>query len=557
MTIRFATIADLFAEVAKKKPYDVAVVETYATDQAGRRAYIHQTYEQMDKDSGRLAYGLANLGLEKGERAVVMMRPSTDYFSLLLALFKLGVVPVYIDAGMELANAGRCVAESEPVALFADEGIFSASVMLGWAKESIRLRVCVGSSAHSFGVSLNGIRDGVNEGTAMEPAAMQPEETGMIIYTSGSTGVAKGTVIPHSYLSGVVTGLGRSYNPAYNESILSPFPIFTLFNFGVGLKNVIADMDAAQPAMADPIRIIRQIEDVGIQFMFVTPAFMELLERKASPAGLTFPSLRRVLWAGAPVHPSLLARFKRLMPNADLICLYSSTEASPIAMIESAEILETANRTETGGGMCLGRIVPGIEVKIIAISDGPVANWDSSLEVRQGEIGEICVRGTNVSPSYLHRPDATKMAKIADSRDGTFFHRMGDLGYLDEAGRLWFCGRKDHRVDMQGQILMSCACEGVFDAHPQVQRSGLAGVRQNGKNIPVLCVEPKYGKYDAEQLRKELLKLAQLHTATNKIETILFHPRLPVDTRHNSKIVREKLASWAAKRLEETQCQLQ
>lgn len=551
MLARFEQIAEMFSAIARNRPHDVAVVQPCGTDATGRRAYVHQTYRQMDEDSSRLAYGLAELGLGRGARAVVMMKSSIDYFSLVFALFKLGAVPVHIDSGMDLENAGRCVAEAEPDAFFGDEESFTASVLLGWGKQSVRLRVRVGSSSAVSGISLSDIRNSVPEGTAFETAAMSPEEPAMIAYTSGSTGVAKGAVAPHSYISGIILGLRRGYESVSNQGHLSPFPPFLMFNFGIGLKSVIPDMNTSQPGMVDPDRIIHQIEDLGLQYLFATPAFMERLERRATAANITLTSLKRVLWAGSAVHPSELARFKRLTPNAEIVCVYSSTEATPIATIESAEILATAKRTETGGGICLGRPIPGMDVRIAAISDALIAQWTDDLEVPRGETGEICVRGVTVSPSYLNRPDATRMAKIPDPKDGTFFHRMGDLGYVDEEGRLWFCGRKDHRVETRRGLLLSSACEGVFDAHPGVRRSGLAGVQRNGETIGVLCVQLETGA-EPETLQAELLELAQKHSTTRAIDTILFHPSLPVDTRHNSKIVREKLAVWAARRLEES-----
>jgi acyl-CoA synthetase (AMP-forming)/AMP-acid ligase II len=547
---KFEQIAEMFCSIAREKPHDVAVIAPFGTDIAGRRAYVQQTYRQMDEDSSRLAYSLMNLGIGRGSRAVVMMKSSIDYFSLFFALFRIGAVPVHIDVGMDLENAGRCIAEAEPEVFFGDTETFTASVLLGWAKESVRLRVRVGKPHEISGVTLDELRASVPPGRPFEPVKMRPEEPAMIVYTSGSTGVAKGAVAPHSYISGIIHGLRHSYGAVMNEGHMSPFPPFLMFNFGIGLKSVVPDMDAAQPAMVDPERIIRQVEDLGLEYMFATPAFMERLEQRATASGVVLTSLRRVLWAGSAVHPSALARFKRMTPNAEIVCVYSSTEATPIATIESREILATANHTEMGGGICLGRTVPGMEVRIIAISDGPIAGWGDDIEVPQGQIGEICVRGATVSPSYHNRPDATKLAKIPDQRDGSFFHRMGDLGYFDDEGRLWFCGRKDHRVETRSETLFSAACEGAFDAHPRVRRSGLVGVHLSDGRIPVICVEPEPDT-DLQQLTTELLDMARTRTATQAIDTILFHSNFPVDTRHNSKIVREKLAVWASKRLQQ------
>jgi acyl-coenzyme A synthetase/AMP-(fatty) acid ligase len=143
------------------------------------------------------------------------------------------------------------------------------------------------------------------------------------------------------------------------------------------------------------------------------------------------------------------------------------------------------------------------------------------------------------------------LAKISDPARGSFWHRMGDVGYMDDHGRIWFCGRKSQRVTTPGGTLFTIPCEGVFNAHPAVFRSALVGVRRKEGTTPVLCVEldPKGEKgIDRERLRAELLALGGKHEHTAGIRQILFHPAFPVDVRHNAKIFREKLAVWAAAR---------
>src|SRR5262249_42716314 len=147
------------------------------------------------------------------------------------------------------------------------------------------------------------------------------------------------------------------------------------------------------------------------------------------------------------------------------------------------------------------------------------------------------------------RPEATKLAKIADP-GGSFFHRMGDLGYFDQRGRLWFCGRKSHRVVTKSETLFTIPCEAVFNTHPAVFRTALVRVARNGETVPVLCVEREPGDQTTDDLlRKQLLEIGSKFEHTKSIQTILVHPAFPVDVRHNSKIFREKLAVWAAKRL--------
>lgn len=230
---------------------------------------------------------------------------------------------------------------------------------------------------------------------------------------------------------------------------------------------------------------------------------------------------------------------------------YGATEALPVASIGSDEILhQTRQATDEGAGVCVGRPVEGMTVRIIRISDEVIPTWSDDLLVLVGTIGEIVVQGPVVTRAYYNRPESTRLAKISDPAGG-FYHRMGDVGYLDEQGRLWICGRKSQRVVTPNETLYTIPCEAVFNTHPAVLRSALVGIQRNGIPGPILCVQrdPEGPAIPDEELERELLELAQSYPHTRSISKVLFHPAFPVDVRHNSKIFREKLADWASKQL--------
>jgi acyl-CoA synthetase (AMP-forming)/AMP-acid ligase II len=221
-----------------------------------------------------------------------------------------------------------------------------------------------------------------------------------------------------------------------------------------------------------------------------------------------------------------------------------------VATTSSHEILsETRHATDRGAGTCVGRPVPSIEAEVITIDDAPIKRWDQSLKIRAGEVGEIVVKGPQVTREYYNAPGHTALAKIDD--DGGVRHRMGDLGYFDEQGRLWFCGRKSQRVLSAAGPLFTVPCESVFNTHPEVFRTALVGVGEAESALPVLCVELEKGVGGSqhERIRAELLDLGSGFEHTKAILTVLFHPAFPVDIRHNAKIGREKLAVWAAGKL--------
>ncbi|MCK4536996.1 MAG: AMP-binding protein, partial [Desulfuromonadales bacterium] len=228
---------------------------------------------------------------------------------------------------------------------------------------------------------------------------------------------------------------------------------------------------------------------------------------------------------------------------------YGATESLPVCSIGSQEILEqTRELTDQGKGVCIGPPVESIQLEVIGIDDDPIDHWADSLKVAPGEIGEIVVKGPQVTASYFNRDSSTKLAKIADPENGGFFHRMGDLGYRDEMGRIWFCGRKSHRVITPNGTLFTIPCEAIFNTHARVFRTALVGVGTPGSLRPVLCVEleQEAQKTDQASIREELLNIGQGFEITRPIRDVLFHSAFPVDIRHNAKIFREKLAVWAA-----------
>jgi acyl-CoA synthetase (AMP-forming)/AMP-acid ligase II len=238
--------------------------------------------------------------------------------------------------------------------------------------------------------------------------------------------------------------------------------------------------------------------------------------------------------------------------GAQVFTPYGATECLPVASIGSDEILgETRQRSDQGAGVCIGRPVPGLTARIVRISDEAIAQWDEALVLPVGEIGEIAVQAAHATRTYFNLPAATALAKIQDPAQGGFYHRMGDVGYFDAQGRLWFCGRKAHRVITPQGTRYTDPCEGIFNTSPRVLRSALVGVPRNGATEAVLCVELEAAALHAskEEIRAELRELGSRHELTRQIRTFLFHPAFPVDVRHNAKIFRDKLALWADRQL--------
>jgi acyl-CoA synthetase (AMP-forming)/AMP-acid ligase II len=202
--------------------------------------------------------------------------------------------------------------------------------------------------------------------------------------------------------------------------------------------------------------------------------------------------------------------------------------------------------------VCVGHRFPGIQWRVIAIDDGPLTDIAETSPVETGQMGELMVRGGVVTSTYVVREDCNALHKVADGQ--TIWHRMGDVGYLDSQDRFWFCGRKAHRVRTEHGTLYTIPCEAVFNQLEPIYRSALVGVGPVGRQKPVIVVEPwpehrPTSSAAREAILKQVAERAQACELTRHISHFLIHLSMPVDIRHNSKIFREKLAVWAARKV--------
>lgn len=544
-------IASYLPRLAQTAPDQTAVIVTRSRDRHGRTTYAKLSFAELEALSNRYANGLTHVGLAREMRVLLMVRPGFEFVGLVFALFKMGAVPVMIDPGMGVGRLLECIRQ---VDLQAFVGIPLAHVMRVLRRRpfrTVRHVVTVGRRWAWGGVTLDGISRGASD--SFEIADTTAHETAAILFTSGSTGPAKGVVYEHGMFDAQVRAIRDFYGIEPGEVDLPTFPLFALFSTAMGMTSVIPEMDPSRPARVDPAKIVRAIQDHHVTSTFGSPALWNRVATYCEEHNLKLPSLRRILIAGAPVPYPVIERLHRTLDiGADIHTPYGATESLPVASINGRTLLqECIDRSRVGGGTCVGEPLPGIELRIIRISDEPIPEWSDELLVPDGERGEIVVAGPVVTKEYFGLQEATAASKIRDA--GRLWHRIGDIAYRDDRGRIWFCGRKSHRVVTQRGTLFSVPCEAIFNEHPDVYRSALVGLGPRGRQRPVIVVEPEPGRFPSRSrvgaFQAALLELAQAAELTREIKDALFHRSLPVDVRHNAKIDRQALAVWAGRGL--------
>ncbi|MGX7652231.1 olefin beta-lactone synthetase [Shewanella putrefaciens] len=572
-----ANICRHLKQAAHDIPHHLAVAVQSAKGAAvANLRYSELDFLSLDRQSDVIAFALNAHGITRGMKAVLMVTPSLDFFALTFALFKAGIIPILVDPGMGIKNLKQCFAEAAPDAFIGIPKAHIARRLFGWGKGTIKILLNVDGGKTGFAAKLNCMATGAMslstllQNTSAQSSAqkspypmvlLKPNEMAAILFTSGSTGTPKGVVYSHAMFEAQIQALKNDYGICHGERDLATFPLFSLFGPALGMASIVPEMDASKPITANPEFLFAAIEQYQCSNIFVNPALLERLGRAGEQKQHTLPSVKRVISAGAPATIASIARFSKMLSDGvPVLNSYGATESLPISMIASDALFATTEMTDNGAGICVGNAIDGVSIGIIGISEAVIPEWDDALLLKNGEIGEIIVQGPMVSQSYYQydsqrdnqRDSATAMAKIWDPVANCVRHRMGDLGYLDDQGRLWMCGRKAHRIDAthKGKFAKryySIPCERIFNTHPNVKRSALVGVKVANEITPLICIELDTSLVcnKSQQLYQELTTLAEQFHQTQGIKRFLIHPDFPVDVRHNAKIFREKLAVWA------------
>ncbi|MFO0597029.1 MAG: fatty acid CoA ligase family protein [Myxococcaceae bacterium] len=532
-------IASHLPAMAKLDPKRAAIVAKV------KGQWVTMTFGELDALSDRYAHGLQQIGITRGVRTVLLAPPSLEFFPLVFALFKVGAVMVMIDPGIGREAMLKCLEEVQPEAFIGVPAAQVARLLFRKPFKQVRAIVTVGPRLFWGGHTLGDLKRLGKDGP-FEMIVPTPNETAAILFTSGSTGIPKGAVYTHEIFDAQVRMIRDTYGIEPGEIDLPTFPLFALFDPALGMTSVLPEMDFRSPAKADPAKLVAAISEHRCTMMFGSPALLDNLGRYGVEHNLTLPTLKRVLSAGAPVRVDVMDRMSKLLTgDAQLFTPFGATESLPVSSIGSREVLQdTAKAASSGRGVCVGKPVDGITVRIIKITDDPIPEWSDALEVPRGTIGEITVKGTVVTREYWGRPVQTAAAKIKDGDQ--IVHRMGDVGFLDEQGRLWMCGRKGHRVQANDHTWFTVPVEEVLNTHPAIKRSALVGVGQT----PVVLLERERGaSISDEALVTETRTLASKHDVTRGLVHFhVFQGEFPVDRRHNAKIEREKLSAWATQK---------
>jgi acyl-CoA synthetase (AMP-forming)/AMP-acid ligase II len=508
--------------------------------------FASMTFLELDRRSDGYARGLAAKGLKRGDRTVMLVKPSLEFYAIIFGVMKLGAVPVLLDAGMGAKALLKCIEENKPRAVIAIPPVMAVSCFVRKPFASADFFVTVGAKWFWGGFNEKDVyEDGPDSFPLPE---MSADEDMGIVFTSGSTGTPKGVAWHQGLFAAQVESVAQMLGMTAGKTELQCFASFAIHDICWGQTCVLPQMDLSKPATAKPEDIAAAIAKFNPDYAFASPIVWINVGRWAEQNGKTFPSLEKVFTTGAPIPVPVHTQYKKILrEGTEFWTPYGSTESIPVSYIATNEILgETQALTRQGQGTCVGWPAPGVDIHIVRVTDSDIAELSAADELPQGQIGEIVVGGAQISREYKEKPEANRASKIR--YEGRILHRMGDLGSIDEKGRLWFCGRKAHRLETEGGMVPNVPVEGMFNNHPEVLRTALVGIGPRAREIPVLCVEMQPGKAFSGNTEQELIALARGTRWEGLVKRFLPHPGFPTDARHNSKIRNDELRQWAEQR---------
>lgn len=523
---------------AKETPHKIAVS---APKNQKSRHYEDLTFQQLDERSNSFAKELQKLGLKKDDRVLVFVKPSLNFSVVTFALFRAGLVPIFIDPGMGKKNLLKAITQIKPVGLIAEPEVHFLRLLYNSAFKSVCYFVTTGNLTWGNMLSLKRIPKTTPSDEVM--IERSSEDTAAILFTSGGTGIPKGVRYTHKIFNSQIKKLKTMFNLNSNEIDLPGFPLFSLFTISMGMKSAIPAMDPSKPARCNPKLLVQNILDHQATFVAGSPAIWERVGTYCLENNITLPSVKYLVMFGAPVSISLHQKLKKVIICGDTYTPYGATECLPVSNISGDVVLnKMTKKILSGFGTCVGQPVPDTIIKIAPITDSPLVNEFDFEWHQKNQLGEICVYSDTVTPEYIDMPIKTKEAKIKAIAGG-IWHRMGDLGYIDNDGLLWFCGRKSHRIYYENSIIPCVPQENIFLSHPLIEKCAYVGPTINNKITPSLVIKPKRSlrKKESDKLKKEVLNLSSSKGQSIPIKKIYYHESFPVDVRHNIKIDRLKI----------------
>ncbi|MER6381517.1 4-coumarate--CoA ligase family protein [Streptomyces sp. NPDC001127] len=477
------------------------------------------TYEQVDRFHRRIAAGLADAGVRKGD-VLALHSPNTIAFPT--AFY------AATRAGASVTTVHPLATPAEFAKQLGDSGahwIVTVSPLLGTARRAAELAggireifVCDSATGHRSLIDMLAT-------TAPEPQlAFDPaEDIAALPYSSGTTGVPKGVMLTHRQIATNLAQLEPAVTMAPGDRILAVLPFFHIYGL-TALMNAPLRKGATVVVLPrfDLETFLAAIENHRITGLYVAPPIVLALAKHPAVTRYDLSSLKYVLSAAAPLDARLARACAERLGLPPIGQAYGMTELSPGTHVVPLDQLHDAPAGT------VGRLIAGTEMRIVSLDD-------PGKDLGTGESGEILIRGPQVMKGYLGRPDAT--AALIDA-DG-WLH-TGDVGHVDAEGWLFVVDRVKELIKYKGFQVAPAELEALLLTHPGIADAAVIGTcDEDGNEVPHAFVVRRAGAPDDLTENEILLYVAERVAPYKRVRRITFIDTVPRAA--SGKILRREL----------------
>ncbi len=468
---------------AEKYPRKTAII----VDEESR------TYEELNSRANRLAKGLLESGLRKGDLVAILSVNSVPWVEALYALFKIGAIAVPINYRLLHHEMMKELQRNDVTALFFTADYLDVAKAYRNAKAQETPLILLEGSAREGILSLESL---ISELSDHEPCVeVNRADMAVIMSTGGTTGFPKGAMLTHEMFAWIAMNYMIEYEtPRTDHIMLHPFPLFHTSGMYRLISYIWAGATYLTMRNFDTQRCFELIEKYRVNaFIGSSAVFMPMLEMKKEKAFDT-SSIRICCATFAFMDHEGRKGLRELFPNAMILEGYGFTEGGSISALKPDQ------KPRQPGSV--GRPGVNTELKIV---DG------DGNRLPPGTIGEIVVKGPHIPEGYYKNPEETKTT----FKDG-WFH-SGDMGKLDEDGFLYMVDRKKDMIKTGGENVYSREVEEALLRHPDIEETAVIGVPHErwGETIKAIVVKKK----GAELTEQELIGFCKQHIASYKKPT--------------------------------------
>jgi acyl-CoA synthetase (AMP-forming)/AMP-acid ligase II len=495
------------------------------------------TYNDLVDKISVISGNLKKIGIGKGDRVIIFVPLSIELYLTMFAVQRLGAIAVFLDSWARKDHLGICAQVVQPKAMISFEKAFELSVAVP-ELANIKVKIVVGPHEKNYTSDLGAL---LKSTSLADVEPVEPNDTALITFTTGTSGVPKGADRTHRFLAAQHRALDKEIPYREDDRDLSVFPIFSLNNLAGGVTTVLPAIDLAVPSDKDAAIIVNQLFSTYSTCCTVSPSIFVNIAEYCRKNQITLSNLRRVVTGGAPISKDNVKDFKAIAPAIQIVVLYGSTEVEPIAHIEANEMLCDEAKQE---GVNVGRISEDLDYKFIKIWRKDVKlgamGWQE-WEVEKGKAGELVVSGAHVCENYYNNLEAFKSTKIKEA-DGKIWHRTGDVGVLDERGRLWLVGRVHNTIVRANEYLFPVYAEILLKRLDFVRQAAFLGMKDARLGEKTCAVFSLKEGFKSEDMKSYAAIIKSLFDE-NKIpvDEIKMVKEIPMDTRHHSKVEYSKL----------------